>query len=178
MNSKKTLSRSTAALLIIVCTVCIFYMLRGNHGENAENSVAIREAYAGYALTFPEDAPYQSLSELLAATEYTEVQADKYVFKDYDTEAFVPYLPLAETISAVQTSPLDKKGSTVYIIFTNAEGEEFCQCYKRDELTNQTVFVPEEDCAYEITGKKVKVYKDFRENGMNTGTSLFSGGLF
>ena len=177
MRSKKTLSRPTAALLILVCCVLIFYMLRGDHGETAENAAEIRETYAGYAMTFPADAEYQTLSELLAATTYTEVTADQYVFKDYDTAAFVPYLPLAETITAVQSSPFNGEVVT-YVIYSNAAGEEFCQCYKGDEMTNQTVYDPVTDCAYEITDRQVKVYDNFREEGMNTGTSLFANGLF
>lgn len=177
MKSKKTLSRSAAALLIIVCSVLIFYMLRGDHGENAENAAEIRETYAGYAMTFPEDAPYQTLSALLEATEYTEIEAGDYTFKDYPVEVFTPYLPLADKISAVQSSPFNSEVVT-YVIFTNAEGLEFCQCYKGDKMANQTVYDPVTDCAYEITGKQVKVYDNFREEGMNTGTSLFANGLF
>ncbi|MBR3867434.1 MAG: hypothetical protein IKM54_06550 [Butyricicoccus sp.] len=178
MSTKKTLSRSAAALLIIVCTVCIFYMLRGDRGETAENSAAIREAYAGYALTFSADAPYQSLDELLEATDYTEVTADRYVFKDYDTEAFVPYLPKAKHISAVQTSPLDRKGETIYIIFSTEEGEEFCQCYRNNSLLTQTVYVSAEDCAYEIDKRSVKVHKNFSEQGEKDSSLLSFTDLF
>ena len=178
MNSKKTLSRSTAALLIIVCTVCIFYMLRGDRGDTVKNSEEIRAAYAGYAMTFPEDAPYQRFDEVLAAAEYTEVEADNYVFKDYDTEIFAPYLPEAETISAVQTSPLDKKGKTVYIIFSTADDIEFCQCYKNNEMISQTVYLPDEDLAYEIGERKVKVHTNFSKQDVGNSSILNIGDLF
>lgn len=178
MNSKKTLSRSTAALLIIVCTVCIFYMLRGDRGDSVKNGAEIRAAYADYALTFSADAPYQSLDALLEAAPFTEVTADRYVFKDYDTEAFAPYLPKAENISAVQTSPIDKKGDTLYIIFTNAEGKEFCQCYRNNKLISQTVYIPTEDLAYEITDKRVKVYNKFSEKTEQTSSITSFADLF
>lgn len=163
MSSKMTLSRSAAALLIIVCTVCIFYMLRGDRGQNAENSAEIRAAYASYEMTFATDAPYQNLDDLLAAAEFTEHKAEGLVFKNYDTDAFAPYLPKAETITAVQSSPLDKSGKTLYIIFTDENGAEFCQCYKNNKMISQTVYIADEDCAYEITEKKVKVHKNFSE---------------
>lgn len=178
MNSKKTLSRSTAALLIIVCTVCIFYMLRGDRGDSVKNGAEIRAAYADYALTFSEDAPCQSLDELLETAPFTEVQADRYVFKDYDIETFAPYLPLAETISAVQTSPIDKKGDTIYVIFTNAAGEEFCQCYKNNKLISQTVYLPDQDLAYEIGEKRVKVYENFSEKSEQSSSITSFSDLF
>ncbi len=179
MRSKKTISRSTAALLIIVCAVSIFFILRGDRGAAVKNDDAIRASYAGYAMTFPAGAAYDSLSALLDAADYEEITSGEYTYKNYDVAAFVPYLPQAETISAVQSSPFNSDVVT-YVMFSNEKGEEFVQCYKNDRLSNQTVYDPETDCAYEITGAKVKVYEDFRANGTIPGTtSIFgSGGLF
>ena len=168
MKSKRTLSRSAAVLLIIVCSLLIIVAIRGDRGRRSPESAKIRETYAGYALTFPADAAAQSLTELLAQTPYEEVAGDKQTWKEYDADAFTPYLPLAETVSSVQSSPFNSEVVT-YILFTNAEGEEFCQCYKGDSLTNQTVYDPASDTAYEITDKKVTVYDDFSETVENAG---------
>ncbi|MGN0993839.1 MAG: hypothetical protein ACI4PD_01855 [Butyricicoccus sp.] len=173
MKSKRTLSRPAAALLIIVCSLLIIVAIRGDRGRRSPESAQIRETYAGYALTFPEDAAAQSLTELLTQTPYEEVTGDKQTWKEYDAEAFAPYLPLAETVSSVQSSPFNSEVVT-YIRFS-ADGQEFCQCYKGDTLTNQTVYDPASDTAYEITDKKVTVYDNFSETAANAGksTSLF-----
>ena len=170
MKFKRTLSRSAAVLLIIVCSLLIISAIRGDRGHSSSESAQIRETYAGYALTFPEGAAAQSLTELLAQTSYEEVTGDKQTWKEYDAEAFAPYLPLAETVTSVQSSPFNSEVVT-YILFTNAEGQEFCQCYKGDTLTNQTVYDPVSDTAYEITARKVTVYDDFHKTVENAGKS-------
>ena len=175
MKSKRTLSRSAAILLIVICSLLIIVAIRGDRGRRSPESAKIRETYAGYALTFPADAPAQTLTELLAQTAYEEVSGDKQSWKEYDAAAFTPHLPLAETISSVQSSPFHSEVVTS-IRFSDADGQEFCQCYKGDELTNQTVYDVANDTAYEITSKKVTVYDNFSKTVDNAGksTSFFN----
>lgn len=158
--------------IIVLCLLVSMSIVRQSIRHPEEDS--IRAAYADYCLTFPADGP-QSVTELLAGTPCEERTSENYTWKAYDAAAFAPYLDCA-SVESVETSPVVK--NSVYITYISAAGERVVLAYTGDELAGQTVYDPATDTAYEISPKKVSVYKNFSTEGSSRGIFSFFTNLF